>query len=344
MLRVPDWLFVLLASFSIFLLAALISCLIWCILVRTRRAKYALQRSPLEQQFLIQPGQSSAACVTPSYIPYTVPKIVQSAITKPSSVRSPMLSMNYPISGRYIMDNGRNSDYAGSCKSEPIINRAYGSDDKFVLRPIAKQFDIYPSRPSSRASSLRSEPIDHIETEPNHNILQSKEVYLHSSLLQNDNVDSNDKDEFMAKDHIVSYDQNTEPTGEENKLTNGALIISLFYDSEASELVVTIRQAVDLPLDYMKEAELDVHVNFCIVPEDFYWQRTVSVSQTRNPVFEQIFHVEDVLHHKLRQYTLCFLVMTSSDLQETMLGKVMVPLSELRSGIEFEMCRELGRN
>ena len=255
------------------------------------------------------------------------------------------------------MDNGRISDYAGSCRSEPIINRAYGSDDRFVLRPIAKQLNIYPkamsqvsgsynvlSRPSSRASSVRSEPIDHIETEPNQNVLQSKEVYLHSSLLQNDHTDLDDKDEFMPKDHIVSYDQNTEPTGEEKKFTNGALIISLFYDSEVSELVVTIRQAIDLPLDYMKETELDVHVNFCIVPEDFYWQRTVSVSQTRNPVFEQTFHVQDVLHHKLRQYTLCFLVMTSSDLQETMLGKVMVPLSELRSGIELEMCRELGRN
>ena len=330
-------------------MVALLTCLISCVIVRVKKRGRHL---PIEHQFLMQ-DHASYGHMTPSYIPYTVPKAVQASIAKAAS---PPYHLPVSVSGRhYYAEHIRAVDYPNSSRSEPAINRAGSLDDRYSSKLVPKLREPYlrsgsllngsykmPSRPSSRASSLRSEPIEPIDMEPNRNFLPSKEVYLHSSLLNTESQGVEANSEFEVTDYVVSYDQKGDVNEVEGKFPNGALILSLFYDSDASQLVVVIRQAIDLPVSQVREEDIEVYVNFCILPEDFYWQRTESVMHTHHPIFEQSFKIPDVLHHKLRQYTLCFLVMDSSGLQETIVGKVMVPLSELRAGIDLEMCRELG--
>ena len=65
---------------------------------------------------------------------------------------------------------------------------------------------------------------------------------------------------------------------------------------------------------------------------------------TTNPVFNQSFQIKDVLHHKLRQYLICFLVMDSRKTQgEGVIGKVMVPLSDLAANVAIQICKEISR-
>ena len=286
--------------------------------------------------------------MSPSYMPYTIPKVVQTPVSKSSNQSQPF---QLPlVAGRYYHSESFRS-YAHSCKSEPAIPHATAVDDRLVSRAMPRYKEIrsisqlngshkISSRPSSRASSFRSEDFD---IERKENVVQNKDVYIHSSLIHSESPDSDDKEgQFVPDDHIVSYDQETDDKDVIITSQKGALAVSLYYDIESSELNVVVKQAINLPLEGSKEEDLDVYVNFCLVPEDFYWQKTMAVLQTRNPVFDQTFQIPDVLHHKLRQYTLCFLVMNSSGFQETLIGKVMIPLSELRGGVEVEMCRELG--
>lgn len=334
------------ATLSILLLFALVFVLVWCLIIYKRRKK---KWFPSEQQFLISDQNLSA----PTFIPNTVPKIVQTAVSRPSNHSHPL---QFPLAGvrSYRTESTRSVSYANSCKSEPAINYVSTMDDKTMSRALPRHKHPYLwssgqlngtnykflSRQSSRGSSFKSEDfdIDHRES-----AIQSKDVYIHSSLIQAESPECEDKEgQFVPDDHLISYDQETDEKDTDSTHQKGALMVSLYYDLESSELNVVVRQAINLPLVATKEEDLDVYVNFCLVPEDFYWQRTISVQQTRNPMFNQTFQIFDVLHHKLRQYTICFLVMGASGFQEMLLGKVMIPLSELRGGIEVEMCRELG--
>ncbi len=186
---------------------------------------------------------------------------------------------------------------------------------------------------------MKSYHDDHADPDAPLSPLHAEEVYLHSSLAHDGNLGEQD---FVAKDHVVSYDQEGECN--EHEQAKGALLISLYYDLQASVLIVSIKKAMELFVPVEKEENLKVYVNFCIVPEDFFWQKTVAVTQTRSPVFDQTFHIPDVLHHKLRQYTLCFLVMNVTSFQETVIGKVMVPLSDLRADVVVDLCKELKPN
>eukprot|EP00794_Sanderia_malayensis_P010035 gene10035-11061_t len=260
---------------------------------------------------------------------------------------------------RYYKDSSKPFDVS-SCKSEPALTTlaALGPEQRqFMLRSSLKNLK-YSHQTSDFADSVASKGFStdsnegsgsaKSEEQSDVNALHSSddaradEVYLHSMLLRDRTSGQAD---FVAKDHVVSYDQDGEGVCYEEEHPNGALDLSLFYDSEASTLAVLVNKVFNLPLggSIPREENFDVYVNFCIVPEDFYWQKTGAVSGTRSPVFNQTFHITDVLHHKLRQYTLCFLVMNSSGVQESVLGKVMVPLSELRAGMLLSMCKELGQ-
>ena len=318
-------------------------CLIWCIIIRKRKAA---KRFPTEQQFLI-PDQNQ---LSPPYLPYTVPKIVQTPVHESRS--SAYMSHLPLVAERYYHSDSVRS-YANSARSEPVLSQANVFDDRLISRALPKLKEPHSrsgsqlyfnykqsSRPSSRASSLRSEDFDNYQKD---NAIQSRDVYFHSSLMNTEFTTPGDKGkEFVPDDHIVSYDQETDDKNSRGTSPKGALIVSLFYNIDSSELNVVVKQAIDLPLQDRREEDLDIYVNFCLVPEDFYWQRTASMLQTRNPVFNQTFQIADILHHKLRQYTLCFLVMDASSFQETLIGKVMIPLSELRGGVQVEMCKELG--
>lgn len=337
------------ATLSLLFLFAVLVCIVWCIIIRRKRFQ---KQFPGEQQFLI----SDPFQVTPSYIPHTIPKIVQTPASRSSASSTQPHHFQLPlIAGRYYhSETVRSTGYASSSRSEPIINHLGTSNEKLVSRALPRdskngtcytssiqlnEGHRHSSRPSSRASSFRSEDLDAEQKETG---IQNKDVYIHSALVQAESPEFDDKEgQFVADDHIVSYDQDNGITDANVISQKGALIVTLFYDTESSELNIVIKQAIDLPLKNGKEEDLNVYVNFCLVPEDFYWQRTISVLQTRNPVFNQTFQIADVLHHKLRQYTLCFLIMDASGFQDTLIGKVMIPLSELRGGVEIEMCREL---
>ena len=309
------------------------------------RKRKASKRLPTEQQFLI----SNQYHLSPSYMPYTVPRIVQTPVNKPSG--SSYISHLPMVAGRYYLSENVRS-YAHSSRSEPVLSQNATFDDRLVSRALPKPKEAnarsgnhfsnykFSSRPSSRASSFRSEDFDIDQKE---SASDNKDVYIHSSLISTELAVPEEKsNQFVPDDHIVSYDQETDDKNHPGTSQKGALAVSLFYDIDSSELHVVVKQACDLPLQGRREEDLDVYVNFCLVPEDFYWQRTVSVLQTRHPVFNQTFQIADILHHKLRQYTLCFLVMDASGFQETLIGKVMIPLSELRGGSQVEMCKELG--
>ena len=283
-------------------------------------------------------------------MPYTVPKIVQTPVNHSNG--SSHMSHLPMLAGRYYHSDSVKS-YAHSSRSEPVLSSAVMLDDRLINRMIPRPKEPYnrsgsqiastykvSSRPSSRASSFRS---DEFDVDQKESVTPNKDVYIHSSLINPELADSEDKEkQFVPDDHIVSYDQEADAKSNHGIAEKGALAVTLFYDVDSSELNIVVMQAVDLPLQDKKEEDLDIYVNFCLVPEDFYWQRTNSVQRTRNPIFDQTFQIADILHHKLRQYTLCFLVMDASGFQETLIGKVMIPLSELRGGIMIETCKALG--
>ena len=282
-------------------------------------------------------------------MPYTVPKIVQTPVSH-SNGSSNMAHLPV-LAGRYYHSDSVKS-YAHSSRSEPVLPSAVMLDDRLITRMVPRRKEPHnrsgsqiastykvSSRPSSRASSFRSDDFD---VDLKDSVSPNKDIYIHSSLINTELADSEDKEkQFLPDDHIVSYDQEADAKSNYGLAEKGALAVSLFYDVYSSELNIVVKQAVDLPLQGRREEDLDIYVNFCLVPEDFYWQRTNSVQQTRHPIFEQTFQIADILHHKLREYTVCFLVMNASGFQETLIGKVMIPLSELRGGTMVEICKAL---
>ena len=185
--------------------------------------------------------------------------------------------------------------YMRSCyhKAKVMEKRRNGS---FMTRS-AGQMSVRSSSPSNFTSDLderMKKLFDDVKVPD-----RTRLVYIHSDLLGEPASPEAD-----TKAHVVSYDQ-------ENGLLSGLLYFSLCYDPMVTELVITIKRATDLPT-YEDQSVLNPYINFCLVPEDFYWQQTTVAEATTNPIFNKVFHIPDVLHHKLRQYSICFLVMDST--------------------------------
>ena len=187
---------------------------------------------------------------------------------------------------------------------------------------------------SSLASELDDERIK--QKFDNFEVADSKRLVYHES----GSPSTPASPEIIINDNIFSYDSKPHLLP---KRVSGLLYFSLFYDSFATQLTLTIQRATDLPRSE-KQAVLSPYVKFCVIPKDFFWQQTTVKESTTNPVFNQSFHIKDVLHHKLRQYSICFLVMDSRKTQgEGVIGKVMVPLSDLAANVAIEMCKEISR-
>ena len=228
------------------------------------------------------------------------------------------------------------SELTGSCRRK--VKSTELKRPASMMLPVLDMKERLPSQVSgSRKSSLGSElENDKKETVVVSSPEQRKAVYLHSSLL-GDTVDQPDNVE-----HVFSYDQNS--GSQAKRYPYGALLFSFLYDAVVTELTISVKRAIDLPTLDEDQEYVNSYVNVCIVPEDFYWQRTSVVENTSDPIFNETFHIPDVLHHKLRQYSLCFLVMDSNKVYgERLIGKVIVPLSDLRAGVTTEMCKELAR-
>lgn len=111
----------------------------------------------------------------------------------------------------------------------------------------------------------------------------------------------------------------------------------------SKETVSTVKHAFDLrPVVDVTSDVVNSYVNLCLVPEDFLWQRTHVVENNRDPIYDEKFCIQDVLYHKLREYTLCLYVMDSHPLLgERPIGKILYPLSELRAEKAVDVCQEL---
>ena len=166
------------------------------------------------------------------------------------------------------------------------------------------------------------------------------QVYSHSDFLME--FDQHNNDAFDDEpDAVISYDQDHYPMPKPPG--PGSLFFILEYNPSVPELLVTVKSGLDLPpVNGGENSPLNSYVNFCLVPEDFLWQRTAVVVNSRNPVFSETFRIHDVLYHKLREYTLCFFVMDCTHVMgERVIGKVLYPLSDLRAEDRVEVCKEL---
>ena len=195
--------------------------------------------------------------------------------------------------------------------------------------------DMRPEENISTRSSRSGSLLD--DYPPKYTTDEHNEVYSHSDLL----LDEDNYDVFDDPNAVISYDQ------EELPLTSpfgpGSLFFVVEYNQAVPELLVTIKSGIELPtMNGEQDSQLSSYVNFCLVPEDFLWQKTNVILNETNPVFDETFRIQDVLYHKLREYTLCFYVMDCTNpTSECVIGKVLYPLSDLREGVKVEVCKEL---
>ena len=163
-------------------------------------------------------------------------------------------------------------------------------------------------------------------------------VYLHSQLLE-ESPPADVPDDHMT---VVSYDQQA-LSESLNELNLGELHFSLVYEASRMQLLIFVKEAINLPQS-IGLGEARVYVSMCVIPEDFLWKRTKVVSAGLSPQFDEHFVIPDVLHHKLREYSICFFVMQerSGDVQgDQIIGRVVYALSDLRAGQRVETHVEL---
>ncbi|XP_004209887.1 synaptotagmin-10 [Hydra vulgaris] len=161
---------------------------------------------------------------------------------------------------------------------------------------------------------------------------QTETVYLNNGYLT-------ESDEILKNEPLISYDQDSSTVFK--SIERGSLTFLLEYDSKLAELLITVKNAIDLPSVSGKD-RVNSYVNICIVPEDFLWKRTEVVPNNCCPIYNTTFRITDVLYHKLREYTLCFYVMdVDVTIGETVVGKVLYPLSDLRMEQIVEVQKEL---
>ena len=163
---------------------------------------------------------------------------------------------------------------------------------------------------------------------------QTEPVYLHNGFVMED-------DENLKTEQLISYDQ--ESSTPFKPVERGSLTFLLEYDSKVPELLITVKNAIDLPSATGGQKDsVNSYVNLCIVPEDFLWKRTDIVPNDSCPIYNKTFRITDVLYHKLREYTLCFYVMdVHLTMGERVVGKVLYPLSDLRMEQIVEVQKEL---
>ena len=378
-MQVPGWVLIILALFSAVLVAVSFFCTFivirnWWRVRKYDRLKFrrfsVKQCTPLLNQEEIKNYSFTPVTYTTTVQSCTFPLSAKNTVipVSPASSRSKYKSYNRDrigASGSFTGGYGANS--AGRDRiMEKRVNyndllRSMSLDDRSFHRQFRSVNDSIPNFPvspmmgisnslsdrlegsnpirsnsSSRRNSFSDIPPDSKSMHSGVEItVEDADIYIHSSFLPPD-------EEHSPEDPVVSFDQDSRELHKPTPFP-GALRFALKYNSEEHILIISVKQAFELPmLDDGPGATVNCYVNLTLVPEDFLWKRTRVVEKTRQPVFNETFEIHDVLYHKLREYLLCFFLMDSHVTKgERVIGKVTYPLSDLRAGIEVDACIEL---
>ena len=342
-----EWLLILLSVLSVILLLVVALFLINIIKNRIRRRKY----DKIKPKGKYVPGKTVAYFkgnyeTNLSIIPKTYPAVLQTgnplitqswkviphSMTSPASVlRTTKVNDHRSLVSQYVTQTMDENLHRRSLKSRSTIEMKRIKSPLTMTRTEDNVSDK-TSPSGSVGDFVKSDDYtkDVVEDED--------QVYSHSELLAE--LDNTTQFE-MADSAVISYDQDNYPV--DKTLGPGSLFFILEYNTVIPELLITVKSGLDLPpVTGNPNTPLNSYVNLCLVPEDFLWQRTSTVKNDRDPIYNETFRIRDVLYHKLREYTVCFYVMDCSEIMgERVIGKVLYPLSDLRAEDKVEVCKEL---
>lgn len=115
----------------------------------------------------------------------------------------------------------------------------------------------------------------------------------------------------------------------------GKLRFALHYNLSKNELQVNVIKAANLPIRDNREG-ISPFVKVSLLPQQFCWQRTKTIIETADPVFNETFIISGFSKDRIKDYTLQFRVVNEQDsLQEQygdeVIGDIHFPLSELKN-------------
>ena len=349
-MQVPSWLLFILIALS--LVCLIIFALMTLTLIKNRqRLEKVNPPAILYQSSMRQKDDADASDSTEySFMPATFTTIVQPNVSSTSSPASSDIRSKYkPLSKEYVGNCSPSANFPGSLACDRYLEKkpvnynnlvhSMSLDNRFQRRQFrSSDSPVYPQNspnsspgPISSGSSIGDIISDALQPAGTEFSDEEKDIYVHSSFLPCN------QDE-LSDDAVISFNQEVFSVA-----SPGALSFSLSYSEQTHTLKVTVKRAYDLPtLDTDSSDSVNCHINFCLVPEDFLWIRTSLIENSRFPVFNETFEIYDVLYHKLREYMLCFFLMDNHKVMgERIIGKVMYPLSDLRSGLEIDTCIQL---
>ena len=119
------------------------------------------------------------------------------------------------------------------------------------------------------------------------------------------------------------------------------ITFSIFYDVPSKDLHITVINASNLPSKRVQGCTqyFRVRVEAC----GKQCHKTRYVSGTRSPVFSETFIISGLVHHKLRECTVRFVVVEFEELQHcwTVIGEVSQPLIDLRANSLLKVTKTL---
>lgn len=126
------------------------------------------------------------------------------------------------------------------------------------------------------------------------------------------------------------------------------LSFSIFYDSASKDLHVTVIRTSNLPVSkWFKETRATQHfrVKVRVEPWEAHWRTTRHVGGTREPVFGETFIVTGLVHNKLRECTVNFVVVEFEEYQHcwTVVGEVSQTLIDFRANQLMKTTKKLLR-
>ena len=115
----------------------------------------------------------------------------------------------------------------------------------------------------------------------------------------------------------------------------GKLRFALHYNLTKNELQVNIIKAANLPIRDNREG-VSPFVKISLLPQQFCWQRTKTIVENPDPVFNETFIISGFSKDRMKDYTLQFRAVNERDnFQERygddVIGEIHFPLSELKN-------------
>jgi len=316
-MQVPDAAIVLLGFFSLlfFIMVAFLS---YSVVKETlRKRKYCQYGYEKQDQFISGKMKAYFHSDYHMVVPKAYPKAVQSR----------------PF--RHISEDLSNSQ----CSDDSFLqlNDSWGTEERnFPIRNIEQRvfptFTTYSRPKISEGGSLERKLIKSKKKNTDKNYFS--DTLSVCSTFQDNNTTTN------FEEPLFNYNVQ-KPMLYESHFSPGLLSFSLQYVPETVELKIKIKQAFDLQkVDHSPKTEINSYAMFCLIPEDFSWQRTVTIKNSRDPIFNEEFIFADILYHKLREYTLMVFAMDLEE-GERPIGKLMYPLSDIPQNCCIEITKEL---